>query len=321
MGWPELIDATFPPGSVTGAPKLAALDVIAKLEPVPRGPTAAPWAGSTPTPAVGDLNVAIRTFWLDGGPAALRHGRRHHLGLDARGRVGGDRVESTTAAGGGVSVSTGGGPLVAEQGGSSHAEHRSCDEADARVSAFDHGLLTGDGVFETLKVTAGKVFAVRRHYERLLVSAGGLGLASGVPAEEVLRRAMAEVVGANSVEEGRVRITITGGPSPLGRCGTAGPTVLVAATSMKPWPPTSDVAVVPWPRNERGALAGLKTISYGENVVALAYARERGATEAVFANLAGNLCEGTGTNVFVRRRAGVPPGWSRRRCRRAAWPA
>ena len=59
------------------------------------------------------------------------------------------------------------------------------------------------------------------------------------------------------------------------------------------------MVTVPWPRNERAALAGVKTISYGENVVALAYAHERGAGEAIFANLAGNLCEGTGTNVFV----------------------
>ena len=55
---------------------------------------------------------------------------------------------------------------------------------------------------------------------------------------------------------------------------------------------------MPWPRNERGALAGLKTTSYAENVVALAEAKRRGATEAVFANLAGHLCEGTGSNVF-----------------------
>jgi branched-chain amino acid aminotransferase len=56
---------------------------------------------------------------------------------------------------------------------------------------------------------------------------------------------------------------------------------------------------VPWPRNERGALAGLKTTSYAENVVALHYANERGAGEAVFSNIRGELCEGTGTNVFV----------------------
>ena len=61
---------------------------------------------------------------------------------------------------------------------------------------------------------------------------------------------------------------------------------------------SSRVATVPWPRNEKGALAGLKTTSYAENVVMLAYAKARGAGEAVMANLAGHLCEGTGTNVF-----------------------
>ena len=58
------------------------------------------------------------------------------------------------------------------------------------------------------------------------------------------------------------------------------------------------VVTVPWTRNEHGATAGLKTTSYAENVIALAHAVERGGSEAVFANTAGNLCEGTGTNVF-----------------------
>jgi len=76
------------------------------------------------------------------------------------------------------------------------------------------------------------------------------------------------------------------------------PTLVVVADRMAPWPDATAVATVPWPRNERGALAGLKTTSYGENVVALARAASRGASEAIFANLAGNLCEGTGSNVF-----------------------
>jgi branched-chain amino acid aminotransferase len=59
--------------------------------------------------------------------------------------------------------------------------------------------------------------------------------------------------------------------------------------------------VVPWVRNERSAVAGLKTTSYVENVVALAYAKERGAIEAVFANTRGELCECTGSNIFVVR--------------------
>lgn len=173
------------------------------------------------------------------------------------------------------------------------------DEREARVSPFDHGLLTGDGVFETLKVYAGRTFAVRRHLERLARSAAGLGLL--LPDAHVLRDALGAVVAANVLGDARLRITVTGGPSPLGSERGPGPvTVVVAGAPLGPPPGPADVATVPWPRNERGALAGLKTISYGENVVALAYARERGATEAVFANLAGNLCEGTGTNVFLR---------------------
>ena len=56
-----------------------------------------------------------------------------------------------------------------------------------------------------------------------------------------------------------------------------------------------------WVRNERSAVAGLKTTSYAENVVALAAARALGADEAVLANTVGELCEGTASNVFVER--------------------
>jgi branched-chain amino acid aminotransferase len=64
---------------------------------------------------------------------------------------------------------------------------------------------------------------------------------------------------------------------------------------------TSRVVRVPWVRNERSAVAGLKTTSYAENVVALAEAYRRGADEAVLANTVGELCEGTGSNVLVER--------------------
>jgi len=72
VGWAELLAATFPPGSVTGAPKLAALDVIRRLEPVPRGVYCGA-IGWVDTDAVaGELNVAIRTLWVEDG--------RLHLG-------------------------------------------------------------------------------------------------------------------------------------------------------------------------------------------------------------------------------------------------
>src|SRR5581483_1843431 len=66
-GWPELLEATFPPGSVTGAPKLAACEQISELEPVGRGPYCGALGWVDADSGVGDLNVAIRTFWLAGG--------------------------------------------------------------------------------------------------------------------------------------------------------------------------------------------------------------------------------------------------------------
>jgi branched-chain amino acid aminotransferase len=168
----------------------------------------------------------------------------------------------------------------------------------ARVSPFDHALLTGDGVFETLRIYRGVPFAARRHLARLARSAAGLGLPC--PPVHVVRDAMSAVVAANGLTEGRLRVTLTGGAGPLGSArGESPPTLIVAATPMEPPAPTVDVAICPWPRNERSAVAGLKTVSYAENVVALAWARERGADEAIFANCAGSLCEGTGTNVFA----------------------
>ena len=173
------------------------------------------------------------------------------------------------------------------------------DAPEVRLSPFDHAVLTGDGVFETLKAYAGKPFAVRRHLERLRRSADVLRLQ--VPDDDVLRSAIADVLAANAIDgDGRVRVTVTGGPAPLGsERGDAGTTVIVAAAPAAPWPAATAVVTVPWPRNERSALAGVKSVSYAENVVALAHARDRGAGEAVFGNLAGNLCEGTGSNVFV----------------------
>lgn len=172
------------------------------------------------------------------------------------------------------------------------------DEADAVVSAFDHGLTVGDGVFETVKVLDAVPFALGRHLDRLARSAAGLGLQA--PDLGLVAEACAGVVAQAPVGRHRLRITYTGGPAPLGSGrGDAKPTLVVAMAPMDPWPESTTVVVVPWPRNERGALAGLKTTSYAENVVALAYAKRVGAGEALFADTRGRLSEGTGSNVFV----------------------
>jgi branched-chain amino acid aminotransferase len=170
---------------------------------------------------------------------------------------------------------------------------------EARISVFDHGLVVGDGVFETVKVTNGTPFALTRHLNRLARSAAGLGLPE--PDLAAIRDGAIQVAeAAKDLPLARLRITVTGGIAPLGSERAGSPvTAIVALAGQNPPTPTVDVVVVPWPRNELGALSGLKTTSYGENVRALAYANEHGGNEAIFANTAGRLCEGTGTNVFV----------------------
>ncbi|MGK5554230.1 aminotransferase class IV [Actinomadura kijaniata] len=176
---------------------------------------------------------------------------------------------------------------------------RLLDPEQATVSVFDHGMLVGDGVFETVKATGGEPFALTRHLRRLTRSATGLGLPA--PDEDALAQGVLEVLAASPRWPlARVRITYTSGAGPLGSDrGDEGPTAVVAVGEQRPFPPTGKVVVVPWPRNERGALTGLKTTSYAENALALAHAKQRGGGEAIFGNLAGNLCEGTGTNVFL----------------------
>lgn len=171
------------------------------------------------------------------------------------------------------------------------------DPAAPAVTVQDHGLTVGDGVFEAVKVLQGRPFAFTRHLKRLKRSAEGLGLPA--PDDAAVRAGVAAVLKDQDLPLGRLRITYTGGVAPLGSGrGDNPPTLVVVSDVLVQWEAPAEVVTVPWPRNERGATAGVKTTSYAENVVALAYAHDRGAGEAVFGNVAGNLCEGTGSNVF-----------------------
>lgn len=174
------------------------------------------------------------------------------------------------------------------------------DPTVAGVHWSDHGLTVGDGVFETLKLNRGSAFALRRHLDRLEHSARGLRIP--LPEREVIERAVEEVARQWGTDPGRLRVTVTAGRAPAGSGrSNADPTLLVTAAELHSSREPADVIVVDATRNERGALVGLKTTSYAENALALALARESGAEEALFANTRGELCEGTGTNIFVAR--------------------
>lgn len=167
------------------------------------------------------------------------------------------------------------------------------------LAALDHGVTVGDGAFETCKVVGGEVFAADRHLARMDRTLAGLGLPAAD--RDVVQQGIDAVLGSGErIAFGRLRYTITAGPGPLGSDrGDRGMSYIVTAAEAAPTTSTTAVVTVPWTRNERAATAGLKTTSYAENVIALKHAKDGGGSEAIFANTRGELCEGTGSNIFV----------------------
>jgi len=154
------------------------------------------------------------------------------------------------------------------------------------VSALDDGLLVGRGVFETLSLRhQGVAFGRRRHLQRLLASARIVGITVDIVQIE---RGVDAVLSRWGPRPGRLRVT-----------ATAGGATIIVASGVVSVDETAAVVVAPWPRNERSPLAAAKTTAYVDNMLAFEYARERGATEALFLNTRDEVCEGSRTNVFA----------------------
>jgi branched-chain amino acid aminotransferase len=172
------------------------------------------------------------------------------------------------------------------------------DEADAAISPRDRGLLLGDGVFETLRTYGGRLVTLAEHLERLQSGASVLGIP--LPGLDAITKGAQDLVADAGGGETRVRITVTSGPGPAGlRREDVSPTLLITTAPLPRWPDSATAVIAPWPHDEENPLAGVKTTSRADTVLAMMHARRRGADEALFFNNAGSLCEATTANVFV----------------------
>ncbi len=173
---------------------------------------------------------------------------------------------------------------------------------EARVSALDRGLLSGYGLFETMRAYGGRAWALDDHYARLC--AGGELIDLAVPSIDTLRNAVDEVLRATGTDDGGVRVTLTGG---------AGPVDVQADPDQPP-----SVIVIAWPLRdyselyEKGTslvtlaeggrpLAGVKTTSYAASVAGRVFARRAGADDALFLGGHKRVLEATASNVMVVR--------------------
>ncbi len=173
----------------------------------------------------------------------------------------------------------------------------------SRGGHVDPGLVNGAGVFETLLMTHGRVLALDRHLRRLAAGAERLGLP--VPAQSQIEEALAALTRAGrSHQSARLRLTWTPGPHLQGSLlATLGPYLPAESAT---------VQVSPFRRNENSAIAGVKSTSYAENLVALEGATRHGADEPILANSQGELSEGATSNILIERDGELltPPLWS-----------
>ena len=170
--------------------------------------------------------------------------------------------------------------------------------ANPQVHALHLGYQVGDGIFETLELIEQQPFALDRHLQRLNSSAQQVGLQ--LPAPQVLQQVISHALDQAPLQHRRMRITVSSTGSRLAPVRSGDPALLVVATGVGSEPKEHvSVVSVPWVRNERGRLAGVKSLSYQENLLLATHAKSLGADEALVANTRGDLCEGTSSNVLV----------------------
>src|ERR1051325_11277001 len=186
------------------------------------------------------------------------------------------------------------------------------DQADAKVSVFDHGLLYGDGIFEGIRFYNGRVFRMEAHMERLWESARSICLEIPISREE-MDEALLETIRQNGLREGYVRLIVTRGVGNLGlnpaQCKR--PSVIIIATTIALYSKEvceAGLTIVTCATRRTGAAAlnpAVKSLNYLNNVMARIEANLAGADEASMLNEEGNVAECTADNVFIVKRGQI----------------
>lgn len=173
-------------------------------------------------------------------------------------------------------------------------------EEAARVSLFDRGFLYGDGVFETVRVQAARLFRWTDHLARLERSLSMTGIVLPEPSSNLTSRA-AELIQANRCTDAVLRITISRGPGARGYSPRgAGPATVAMSLHPRIVPPATGIHVIvsslPVLADDR--LGAVKTANKLRHVLARAEAEAAGADDALLVNQHGMLAEATGSNLF-----------------------
>jgi len=197
-----------------------------------------------------------------------------------------------------------------------YVDGKYCDEKNAKISVFDHGLLYGDGIFEGIRAYNGRVFQLKEHIDRLFYSAKAILLDIPMSHGEVMK-AVVETCRENGIRDGYIRLLVTRGIGTLGlnpnRCKD--PSIIIIADTIQLYAPElyekgMEIVTVPTTRNLHSALnPAIKSLNYLNNILAKMEANIAGCEEAVMLNAEGFVSECTGDNIFIVKagRVFTPP--------------
>lgn len=178
---------------------------------------------------------------------------------------------------------------------------------EVALSPLDRGVLYGDGLFETMRAYGGRVFRLAAHLERLQAAAPVVRMALPWSKEE-LADAVTGLLVASGLGDAYLRLTVLRGEGPPGPAppAEAVPHYFVIARSLVPYPERryrdgATAIVAATRQNESSPLAGIKSTSYLNHVLAIGEARDAGVDEALLLNNRGELAEGATSNLFAVR--------------------
>lgn len=190
------------------------------------------------------------------------------------------------------------------------------DEAEAKISVFDHGLLYGDGVFEGIRFYNSRVFRLEEHVRRLYDSAKSILLTIPLTPEEMIAATCA-TVRANGLINGYIRLVVTRGVGPMGlspfKCPKASIIIIADTISLysdEAYANGLTMATCATRRPSHDILSPqVKSLNYLNNVMAKVEAIQAGAEEGLMLNDVGLVAECTGDNIFVIRDGSIttPP--------------
>ena len=180
------------------------------------------------------------------------------------------------------------------------------DEADAKITVFDHGLLYGDGVFEGIRIYNSRVFELEAHINRFYESAKVIRLVVPMSKGKLIS-AVEKTVEANGVIDGYIRLVVTRGVGGLGLnpfiCEDG--KLFIIADNIQLYPEElyekgMKVVSATTIRNHPLSLPPqIKSLNYLNNIMAKIEALDNDVPEAIMYNLEGYVAEATGDNVFI----------------------